>query len=279
MNKLIFVFCSFLFIAATVMPGLGERSAEAVNYREGAHPPSGFYLSLYPFWSNAEVITDDDGDKAVRNLGLDYYGVIIRPIYYTKNFIFTPLIPVAKLEVDSKGESSSGLGDITLGAGYFLPVEWVNLLSVIQIKTDTGPYDKDDAVNLGSGQWDIKFEQYLHKMFDRWSIDAAIKYWVKYENKSNGWKPGNELRLESVATYGFTRKLRFGPTVTLIRGSDGEMRSSRIDNTAKKKLSLGGELYYRARPKLGITLTYMKDIETRNSIEGEFLRLRISMAF
>lgn len=274
MKKLIFVFCFFVF---TVVVGL--PTAEAVNYREGAHPPDGFYLTLYPFWSNADVITNNDGDRAVRNLGLDYYGVVIRPIYYIKNFVFTPLIPVARLKVDSYDDSSSGLGDITLGAGYFLPVEWASLLSVIQIKTVTGPYDKDDSVNLGSGQWTIKFEQYLHKMIDRWSVDAVVKYWVQHENKSNGWKPGNELRLEGVATYGFTKKLRFGPTFSLIRGVDGERRNSRIDNTAKRKISVGGELYYRARPKLGLTLTYMKDIETKNSIEGELLRMRISMAF
>lgn len=271
-----------IILAACLIGLLGIRTttpAHAVNYLDGAHPPDGFYQLAYMFWYTADRITDSKGKTAVDDLGLDNYGLVIRPLYYHNDFIFAAFVPIETLEVDAFDDSDGGIGDIVLGVGYFLPVKWADIIAALQVKIPTGHFDKDDAVNIGDGQWDIRPELYLNKFVGKFSFDLALKYWVRLEIHSNGWKPGNEFHAEALVTYGITGKLRFGPSVKLLRGADGELDGVRFDDTASRRLSLGAELIYQTTPRLQFLLTVLEDVETENAADGTLVMGRVSYAF
>ncbi len=272
MKKTIFAILIVVFILMTT-----SAPARAVSYGDGMHAPDGTYFVMYPFWLTADKITDGNGNTALDNMGIDMSGVAFKVLHYTGDMVYVALAPVGELEVDALDDRSSGLGDVVLGAGYFLPIKWADILPAIQFKIPTGPYDDDDAVNFGHGQWDIMLETYLFKVVGKWCYDAALKYWVRLENRESGWKPGNEFRAEGLVTYGFSDKVRFGPAATYVRGSDGEQDGTRFYNSALEKISFGGSAIYHHSPKLLLSLDVMHDVETKNSAEGTFSFLRISI--
>jgi hypothetical protein len=42
-------------------------------------------------------------------------------------------------------QSSSGLGDINLGAGYFLPIKQIDILPMIFVEFPTGEYNSSQS--------------------------------------------------------------------------------------------------------------------------------------
>lgn len=90
---------------------------------------------------------------------------LLRWSYYTGDFVASALVPVAHMSVGSLDQESSGLGDIILGAGYFLPCKQADILPMVFVKFPTGEYRADKAVNIGSNQYDVRPMIFLYKKF------------------------------------------------------------------------------------------------------------------
>ena len=91
------------------------------------------------------------------------------------------------MDIGSNAQNDSGLGDIQLAYGYFLPVDWADLLPVIQVKFPTGPFDKNRSTNYGSGYTDIWLEFFLNKRVEKFMLDFVTRYWIKFENTENNY--------------------------------------------------------------------------------------------
>jgi len=274
MRKLLFIVSCLLFFSLAM-----QGTSSAIDFGTGAKLPEGFYLNLYPYWYAADRLTNKDGDAAIDNLGLDKYGMYLSGSYYTEHFLLNAVVPVADLKISALQGRDEGLGDCYLRAGYFLSFGGVTILPALVVKLPTGHFDKNDAVNVGDGQADVNAELYFFKVMDKFSVDWLFKYSVRQTNHHTDFNPGDEFDTEGLITYGITDKIKVGPSGVFVMGGDNKRNGLTISNSGIRKLSLGGELYYKASPRLKIAVAMLKDVDTRNTTEGTLVLSRITIPF
>ena len=268
-----------LSIVGAMMILCSASAVHAVNYGAGAKLPPGMVLNLYPNYYHAETRTDKQGTAAVNNLGLHRYGMAVGLSYYTGNWVFNTVIPTGNLELQSRRSESGGIGDIQLRAGYFLPVDTLTILPVLFVKTPSGSYDPNRSANYGDGQLDLATELYLRKLAGSLSLDALLKYSVKFRNPDSDVTPGNEFILETLATWKVSDNLWAGPAVNFTIGTDSKRNGAVIGDSGLMKFAVGGELYYRGFSRAKLSLAAYQDIVTRNTTEGLMLLGRIVIPF
>jgi hypothetical protein len=203
---------------------------------------------------------------------------LLRLCYYSPDFVATALIPFGYMDINSLHQDSSGLGDINLGAGYFLPFKQVDILPMIFVEFPTGEYNSSKGANIGSNQYDIKPVIFLHKTLGDFSIDAAAKYFFRLKNDTTNVLPGNELYLQFLLGYNLTDKFKIGPSINWMISRDKEQNGVVIDNSARETLSVGADVYYRFS-WLSVTFTYLYDTYTENSPRGHFFQLKTVYRF
>jgi hypothetical protein len=261
---------SFLFIA--------PEFAFAVNFYDGARAKQGTYFLTYTSFYTAEEITDNNGDISKRDFGLFNAQELLRLCYYSPNFVATALIPFGYTDINSMDQNSSGLGDINIGAGYFLPIKQVDILPMIFVEFPTGVYDSSKAANIGSNQYDIKPVIFLHKTLGDFSIDAAAKYFFRLKNETTDVMPGDELHLQCLLGYNITDKFKLGPSINWMISKDKEQNGVSVSNSARETLSMGADVYYRFS-WLSVTFTYLYDVHTENSAKGHYFQLKTVYRF
>jgi hypothetical protein len=170
-------------------------------------------------------------------------------------------------------QSSSGLGDINLGAGYFLPIKQIDILPMIFVEFPTGEYNSSQAANIGSNQYDIKPMIFLYKAFGDFSIDAAVKYYFRLKNETTNVLPGDELYVQCLLGYNITDKFKLGPSINWMISKDKEQHGVSVSNSARETISMGADVYYRFS-WLSVTFTYLYDVRTENSAKGHFFQLK-----
>ncbi|HON79961.1 MAG TPA: transporter [Spirochaetota bacterium] len=249
-----------------------------VNIYDGVRAPDGMYLLTYSSVYHADDVRDSSGDLARDGYG--YYSVqeIFRGAWYYRGVVVSALVPVGGVYVDSAGRGSFGAGDITAGAGFFLPVSCVDILPMLFVKFPSGEYDSSETVNYGSGQYDIRPMVFIHKAARGFTVDAVAKYYRRLENHDTGVKPGDEIHLQAVAAYNLFGTFRAGPSVSWMRGRNREIDGEAQGNTAGEMLSLGGDFYVRAGC-IGITFTWLNDLYARNRTDGNYYQIKTVLKF
>lgn len=261
----------FLFV-------LLPRIAFAVNFYDGCRAKQGFYFLTYTYAYFADETTDKNGKAVSKDFGLFSAQEILRLCYYSPDFVATVVVPFGYTEISSLNQDSFGLGDISLGVGYFLPVKQIDILPMLFVKFPTGEYDSSKAANIGSNQYDIAPMVFLHKTMGDFSIDAAAKYYFRLENNDTNVLPGDELHLQALFGYNVTDKFKLGPSVNWMISKNKEQNSSEVSGSAREKLSAGADFYYRFS-WISVTLTYLYDVYTENSPKGHFLQLKTVYRF
>ncbi len=251
----------------------------AINYATGIKAAPGYQLNLYPYYYTADIRTDKDGNHSVNDLGLNKYVVLIGNSYYLGDFLLNAIIPVGTVDVGKLKSDDTGLGDIQLRAGYFLPVEWVTVLPALVVKAPTGSYDKNRPVNYGDGQTDLVTELYLFKLMPQISFDAVLKYTVRFRNPDSGVTPGNEFTAEGLVTWRLAEKIRIGPAVNFIIGENNTKNGRTLADSGLMRLSTGGEIYYGRFDHVKISLAAYQDVLSRNTTEGVLVISRFVIRF
>ena len=250
----------------------------AVNFFDGARSPEGLYFLTYSSYYYADTTADAQGRTAKRDYRYEKLEETFRLCYYTPDLVLTALLPAGTVHSGYYDTSSEGLGDIKLGAGYFLPCRGADILPMLFVKFPTGEYDPDRTVNYGSNQYDIQAAVFLYKQVGRVSIDAAAKYFLREENRATGISPGDEMHLQGLLGWQFTKRFKAGPSVNWLRSSCQESRGSRIPGTARKTLSAGADAYLRL-PGLSLTFTYLRDCQAKNTAKGDFFQVKSCVKF
>ena len=268
-----------ILLACLVCSIMQPPFAHAVNFAAGAKPPEGYQLKLFPFYCSADIRTNKDGDPAVRDLGLKKYGVIIGNFYQLGDLQLNVLVPVGTVEAGKYGDANSGLGDVQLRAGYFLPVEWASILPIVFVKVPTGSFDKTRAANMGDGQIDLAAELYMFKLMQPLSADLLLKYNYRFRNPDTGFTPGNEFSAEGLVTCRLTDRIRVGPAVNFLIGADNKKGGATVADSGLMRLSAGGEIWFGRLDHAKISLAAYKDLVTRNTNEGVTVMSRIAFEF
>ena len=265
---------SILLFLLFIMPNV----AFAVNFYDGARAKQGTYFLTYSSVYTADETTNQSGNISKKDFGLWSAQELLRLCYYSPDFVATALVPYGYMEINSLDQDSSGLGDINLGAGYFLPIKQVDILPMIFVEFPTGEYDSSKAANIGSNQYDIKPVIFLHKSFGDFSIDAAAKYFFRLKNETTNVLPGDEFHLQCLLGYNLTEKFKLGPSINWMTSKDKEQNGVSISSSARETLSMGADIYYRFS-WLSVTFTYLYDVYTENSSQGHFLQLKTVYRF
>jgi len=260
-------------ISVLVLLAAAVETTQAVNFYDGARAKQGLYFLTYTSVYFAEDFTNHDGNTVNHDFGLFKAEELVRFCYYTPNFVATALIPYDYMEIRSLNQKSNGLGDINIGAGYFLPVRSVDILPMVFVKFPTGEYDRSKVVNAGSHQYDIKPTVFLYKAFGDFSVDAAAKYLIRLENEDTHVSPGDELYLQLLFGYKVTDRFKLGPSINWMLSRDKEIRDVKVPNSSRETLSVGADFYYKF-PLLGATFTYLYDAYAENSPKGHFFQLK-----
>ena len=266
-------------LACLVCFSLGPATANAINLGAAYRSGPGYKLKLYSLYYGAETHTNKDGKPDVNDLGLRKYGVSIGNSYQTGNFQFDVIIPVSKIEVNKLKDQDAGLGDILVAAGWFLPVEWANILPAVGVKIPTGSFDKDKSVNNGDGQTDLVMGVYLFKLMQPLSFDAVVKYNVRFRNPDSDFTPGNEFSAEGLVTLRLVEGVRIGPAVNFVIGEDNKKGGKTLPDSGLMRLSAGGEVYFGRLDRVKISLAAYRDVLTRNTFEGIMVLSRIIFVF
>lgn len=258
---------------------LHPATVNAINLGGAYKPQPGYGLKLYTLYYGADTRTDKDGNPAVKGLGLKKQGVSIGNSYQIGDLQLNAIIPVSKLEVDKQHGRDSGIGDILLMAGWFLPVKWANILPAVAVKIPTGNFDKHQPVNIGDGQTDLILGLYLFKLMQPLSFDAFLKYAVRFRNPESDITPGNEFSAEGLVTLRLIEGVRIGPAINFTIGSDNKKGGKTLADSGLMRLSAGGEIYYGRLDHVKISLAAYQDVLTRNTYEGVLVLSRIAFVF
>ncbi len=265
---------SFVLFLFVMIP----RLAFAVNFYDGSRARQGLYFLTYTYAYFADETTDKSGKAVGKDFGLFSAQEILRLCYYSPEFVATVVVPFGYTKISSLDQESFGLGDVSVGAGYFLPFKQVDILPMLFVKFPTGEYSSSKVANIGSNQYDIAPMVFIHKTMGKFSIDAAIKYYFRLENNATNTLPGDELRLEALLGYNITEKFKLGPSVNWVVSKNKEQNGSTVSDSAREKLSVGADFYYRFS-WLSVTLTYLYDVYAENSTKGHFLQLKTVYRF
>lgn len=265
--------------ACIICVSLLPFSAHAINFAVGAKAPSGYHFSLYPFYYSAAIRTNKDGNPSVNDLGMGKCGIAIGNSFYVGDFLLNAIIPFGKLELDKLKSDDSGVGDIQLRVGWFLPMEWANVLPALMVKVPTGGFDKNHKANMGDGQTDLVTELFLHKIIQPLSFDAVLKYNFRFRNPDSDVTPGNEFIAEGLVTWRLAERIRFGPAVNFLIGKDNKKAGKTLADSGLMRFSAGGEVWYGRFDHVKISLAAYQDVVTRNTNEGVTVMSRLAFKF
>jgi len=268
-----------VLLACLICLAFYPATGHAVNLGGAYKSKPGYALKLYSLYYDADIRTDKDGHPAVKDLGLKKQGVSLGNAYQLGDLQLNAIIPVSKIEVGKLHDSDAGLGDILLSAGWFLPVQWANVLPTVAVKLPTGSYHKNHPVNNGDGQTDLVMGVYLFKLIQPFSFDALVKYNVRFRNPDSGFTPGNEFSAEGLVTLRLLEGVRIGPALNFTVGADNKKGGNALADSGLMRLSAGGEVYYARLKNVKISLAAYQDVLTRNTFEGVLVFTRMIFAF
>ncbi|HOW43330.1 MAG TPA: transporter [Candidatus Omnitrophota bacterium] len=268
MSKLLIIL-ALVFLLPSVAP--------AVNFYDGART-QGLYLLSYTSFYDADTFADGKGNAGLKGYGYSKLEELLRVCYYKGDLVLTGFAPFGRVRSGRYQVSSSGVGDINLGAGCFLPIRKADVLPMLFVEFPTGAYDSAKAVNYGSHQYDIKPAVFLFKQMGAWSVDAAAKYFFRTENPGTRIAPGNELHLQGLLGYRLSKGCKVGPSLSWMRSAAQEDRGVRVSGSAREMFSAGADLYVRL-PFAAVTFTYLRDIKSRNTTRGDFFQIKTCTRF
>ena len=253
------------------------NNAAAVNFYDGVRAAKGLYFLTYSTLYTADKVMDSKGRTAVKDYGLLKAEELLRFCYYSPDFVFTALLPSGGVHVGSTDKNSFGLGDASIGGGWFLPVKEVDILPMLFVKIPTGDYASDKSTNYGTHQVDIKPVVFFHKSINNFSMDAAAKYFFRLENDKN-IAPGDELHLEYLLGYDVTKNLKLGPSVSWMISRDKTIDGHKVGDSERQTLSAGAEFYTKISG-MSFDFSYLYDAFAKNSPKGHYFQLKSCYKF
>jgi len=253
-------------------------SCRAVNFYDGARAGKGLYFLTYSSLYYADKTTDKKGKTAKSDYDYLKSEEMLRFCYYSPEAVFTVLAPFGRVSSGFYDTDSTGIGDVNLGAGHFLPFQKADILPMLFVKFPTGEYDSGKSVNYGTNQYDFKPTVFIYKALGKFSLDAAVKYYFRTENPATDISPGDELHLQCLLGWQFSKKFKAGPSVNWMRSNEQENYGLKVSGTEREALSLGADVYFRL-PTFSLTLTYLHDISSENFAKGDFFQVKTCYKF
>ncbi len=243
--------------------------------------PQGAYFTVYPVVYDASKLTDRDGRTVTNDLDLSSYLGVFRLTYYntttfSNTWALTAFLPVGRVKLQE--HSDSGIGDLTIGAGYWVLDDKTSRTSLLVgtfIDLPTGNFDEDNVVNLGANVFKLRPIVALTKSFDRFHAEVALKYNIYGKEPKTGIKAGDEIIGEGFAGYFFRPNLIAGGVFNALAGRNRTIHGEADPGTGIRKYQAGTSICWIGSG-FSVTIGALKEFGTRNTSEGFLLTGRLS---
>ncbi|MFH2044361.1 MAG: transporter [Pseudomonadota bacterium] len=245
----------------------------------------GSYFSLYPVYYTASKLKNNKGKTLLINIDARVYETVLKFTTYNKSFLpntlgFTLLLHAGRK--DLRGEHDLGIGDLTVGLGYWFiddPVSKTYFVLGSFLDIPTGDYNKNRIVNMGENVWKIRPVLGMAKQLGKFNIETALFYNIFTENNDTNTKEGNETILEVYVGYMIYPGLLAGGNFNATFGVNKTVNGHKIHDSGIRRFQVGPSIYWNTGNRLCITLSALSEFGVRNTSQGYLFTGRFAWGF
>lgn len=288
---------TFIGLLLVIVLFILSETAIAVDPRDALPAPEGTKVLA---WYYAYLSGHDkyvNGTNTGNNTNIESTNIIIRPIYYGKNWVMTAYFPWGnKMLTDLtmpaavQHQNVEGMGDVTLAGGYWFINDRANknyLIGGLYITAPTGDYHDTKLLNMGNNVWTFRPEIGFAKGWGALCIQPVVGA-VFYTDNAN-YNPlgayGRNVTLkrdplyyaELHASFNFTPEFWFGTSLYYNNGAQSTANDVK-NNDDRKDWTLGFTANYLFNRNISLSIGTKMNLATYNSYEANEL-IRISLKY
>ena len=263
----------------------------AENHLAGAAPPPGVYVLEYVNVYSADRVNDGQGQAVpIPGFKVNAVAAATRIAWVTNTpvmggqLVAHAILPLVKVKVSAAGRSSSssGLGDVSLGAG----VVWhhspqLHSVAALDIVLPVGQYDAARPVNVGRNYASIQ-PAYLVSWIDPNGLNADAKIGLNLNRTNNdtGYRSGNELNIDYALGWGLGNGWVVGVGGNIYQQlSDDKRHGQSVPGAKGRAYSAGPNLKYDSGKGWFITAKLAKEFSVRSRSEGTQFWIKTTIPF
>src|SRR5450830_215123 len=260
------------------------------NYTVAVMPPPGVYVLEYLSSYSANKFLDNNGNQAANNFHLNVSAMATRAIWVTDQQIlggqlsFHTIAPLLNMgvSVDGAGQSKSGLGDMTFGAGLGYHVsDKLHYVVGFDINAPTGAYNKNDMINLGRNYWNLEpLAAISYIQADGINADLKVMYDFNATNSDTNYKSGQELHADYALGWGFGKNFVAGVGGYIYQQITNDTQNgATIQINSGRAMAIGPSVKYDSGKGWFLTAKYEKEFNVRNRPKGGGLNIKMNIPF
>ena len=263
----------------------------AENHLAGAAPPPGVYVLEYVNVYSADRVNDGQGQAVpIPGFKVNAVAAATRIAWVTNTpvmggqLVAHAILPLVKVKVSAAGRSSSssGLGDVSLGAG----VAWhhspqLHSVAALDIVLPVGQYDASRPVNVGRNYASIQ-PAYLVSWIDPNGLnaDAKIGLSLNRTNNDTGYRSGNELNIDYALGWGLGNGWVLGVGGNIYQQlCDDKRLGQSVPGAKGRAYSAGPNLKYDSGKGWFITAKLAREFSVRSRSEGTQFWIKTTIPF
>lgn len=263
----------------------------AENHLAGAAPPPGVYVLEYVNVYSADRVNDGQGQAVpIPGFKVNAVAAATRIAWVTNTpvmggqLVAHAILPLVKVKVSAAGQSSSssGLGDVSLGAG----VAWhhspqLHSVAALDIVLPVGRYDATRPVNVGRNYASIQ-PAYLVSWIDPNGLnaDAKIGLSLNRTNNDTGYRSGNELNIDYALGWGLGNGWVLGVGGNIYQQlSEDKSHGQSVRDSKGRAYSAGPNLKYDSGKGWFITAKLAREFSVRSRSEGTQFWIKTTIPF
>jgi hypothetical protein len=261
----------------------------AENHLAGAAPPPGVYVLEYVNVYSADRVNDAQGQAVpIPGFKVNAVAAATRIAWVTDTpvmggqLVAHAILPLVKVSAAGQSSSSSGLGDVSLGAG----VAWhhspqLHSVAALDIVLPVGKYDASRQVNVGRNYASIQ-PAYLVSWIDPNGLnaDAKIGLSLNRTNYDTGYRSGNELNIDYALGWGLGNGWVLGVGGNIYQQlSEDKAHGQSVPGAKGRAYSAGPNLKYDSGKGWFITAKLAREFSVRSRSEGTQFWIKTTIPF
>lgn len=263
----------------------------AENHLAGAAPPPGVYVLEYVNVYSADRVNDGQGQAVpIPGFKVNAVAAATRIAWVTNTpvmggqLVAHAILPLVKVKVSAAGQSSSssGLGDVSLGAG----VAWhhspqLHSVAALDIVLPVGKYDASRPVNVGRNYASVQ-PAYLVSWIDPNGLNADAKIGLNLNrtNKDTAYRSGTELNIDYALGWGLGNGWVLGVGGNIYQQlSEDKSHGQSVPGSKGRAYSAGPNLKYDSGKGWFITAKLAREFSVRSRSEGTQFWIKTTIPF
>lgn len=275
-------------LSATEAGGLAIYPDGMENFMGGAMPGPGMHIVTFGGVMNYDVLRGDQGQSLLADFNVDVRVIAPRFIWVTPRKVAGGQLAVhmitPMLDIDFRANGgrfkSSGLGDITLGAGLgYHKSDAFHYVLAVDVFAPTGDYSANDPSSLGKNYWTIQPLVALTYTQPRGiNADLKLMYDINLRNDDTNTRSGQAIHGDYTVGWGLGNNWVLGVGGHAFQ----QLRDDNGPNSAigkARSFGAGPSVRYANPQGWLFTLKWQQEFSVRNRPEGEQFYAKLVVPF